>query len=188
MNVACTARHHNTYSAAHNHGCICPQARIIHARRSSEYKQNYRAGVRRRVPATGTIRRFQALQVLGYSTVELKAMLGRSTVNRRNLLPRDKNGTGMIQPETARVWAELYEKLCMTPATGPRANHIRAMARNKGWAGPLEWDDIDNPDEVPYWDTDEGRLERKRMKQATAQARYDRKRRGPFRQEEREAA
>lgn len=172
----CEAKYHNTYSAAHNHGCVCPAARVINARRSALYSELSRAGVRLRVPATGAIRRFQALQVLGYPTVELKAMMGFSTGNRRNLLPRNKSGTGMIQPATARRWERLYDRLCMTPATGPRANHITSMARAKGWAGPLEWDDIDDPDEVPYWQTEAGREELARRERSAKMAEYDRRR------------
>lgn len=166
MNAACTARYHDTYSAAHNHGCICPKARIEDARRSSYYKDLHRRGIRLREPALGTVRRIQALQVMGYSTLQLKALMGRSARTKSNLYPRERGGTGMINSTTAAQWRDLYERICMTPATGPRANHVRTTARRKGWAGPLDWDDIDNPDEIPYSQTPEAKalraLERKR--------------------------
>lgn len=186
MSAACTAKYHDTYSAAHNHGCICPRARIEAARRSSLYADLHRRGIRLRVPALGTIRRIQALQVMGYSTMDLKAMLGRSANNKANLYPRNRHGSGMVQPSTAARWMDLYERICMTPASGPRANHIRAMARNKGWAGPLEWDDIDDPTEVPYWQTEEGRAERERQWRAAKDRQYRRARR--TQQQEQEAA
>jgi hypothetical protein len=55
-----------------------------------------------------------------------------------------------IHARSAEAIAAVYGELCMTPA--PNAginNHVRAVAWRHGWAPPLAWDAIDDPNEVP---------------------------------------
>ena len=52
-----------------------------------------------------------------------------------------------VRRSTAERIAALYDRWCMTP--GPAATRNRAMAVRRGWAPPLAWNNIDDPDEQP---------------------------------------
>jgi hypothetical protein len=62
--------------------------------------------------------------------------------------------------------ARVYEELCMIPGPSQRT---RALAANRGWAAPLDWDDIDDLNEQPV----SNEVWRRRVKSAE----YERKRR-----------
>ena len=92
------------------------------------------------VPVLGAQRRARALLALGWNHDELKKRMplytnhiSRATYNHMH----------------ARNWRDLdnlYRELCMTP--GP--SRITAQRADRaGYAPPLVWDDIDNPDEQP---------------------------------------
>lgn len=126
-----------------------------------------------RVPATGTVRRLQALVALGYSI----SALGRALdVNRGNM-----SGLMTVAAVTRRradQVAELYDAWSMRlPAeTNQRerisASRARNHARAHGWPPPLAWDDdaLDNADARPHTATaaadpgalDEAAIERRR--------------------------
>lgn len=99
-----------------------------------------------KVPAIGTRRRIQALRALGYSLGELAAAGGWKTEHAAFKYPMLAE---TITAATAARVADVYERLCMTRATGPRANRLRMAALNKGWLPPLAWDNIDDPNEQP---------------------------------------
>ena len=99
----------------------------------------------RRVDATGTHRRLQALATLGWS---IPALAVRANLTTRTLRRALTNPT--VTARTARTIAALYDHLHATPA--PRrtaheraaAKKAAARARTAGWAPPQAWDDIDN--------------------------------------------
>lgn len=157
--MSCTADRHGDATAARYHGCVCPES-IAHRRKvQKRYQIAHKQGRSLRVSAIGTIRRIQALQVMGYSTIQLKEMLGRQPV-KSNLWPRAyRTGTGMINRRTAEQWARLYREIVefRGRSTAPSANHVSTMATRKGWAGPGAWDNIDDPHEIPATPLEEQR-------------------------------
>lgn len=94
------------------------------------------------VDATGTRRRLQALVALGWTQTKLAASIGWTTANLNNLILSDDD----VTRATADLVADLYERLSMRPGPSTRAS---AVARRRGWAPPLAWDNIDDPAEQP---------------------------------------
>lgn len=97
------------------------------------------------IDGTGTRRRIHALVAIGWTMAELDAELGR----RRSYVSRLTRDDGDVLRETAKAVAAMYERLCMTPRVGWRADRQRALAARSGWVGPLSWDNIDDPNERP---------------------------------------
>lgn len=96
----------------------------------------------RRVAATGTQRRIQALMALGWSAEDVARELGwahKRAVHRLRFVT-------FVYRSTHEQVAAAYERLSGTP--GPNENAKR-RALAAGYAPPLAWDDIDNPDEKP---------------------------------------
>lgn len=90
---------------------------------------------KRRVSATGTARRLEALARLGWSLSTLATQLGVSVQAVGAWRRREK-----VTAATAQRVADLYERLSMTP--GPSAKAARA-AQRAGYQPPLAWDDED---------------------------------------------
>ena len=106
----------------------------------------------RRIGATGTRRRLQALVALGWC---------RSEIARRSGLSQNTIGRAMVRDgcalATARAVHRVYEEMWdqRPPVeTGEQrcsASHARREAARKGWAPPMLWDDetIDDPAASP---------------------------------------
>jgi hypothetical protein len=97
------------------------------------------------VPLLPTQRRLRALATLGWS---MPALHTKDPTLHPRMLQNYLAGArtrGVYQSTADRVGA-LYDALCMTP--GPSATTARRAAA-KGWAPPLAYDDIDNPDLEP---------------------------------------
>lgn len=105
-----------------------------------------------RVSNVGTHRRIRALMALGWSTTLLDARIGRARTFTAAILCRPDSP---VHRSTAKMYAELYERLSMTEPPGEtryekqRRSRVRNYAAKMGWPPPLAWDDIDNPDEEP---------------------------------------
>jgi hypothetical protein len=92
------------------------------------------------VPTRSAQRRVHALLRLGWTHAALRAEVGTDTSH----LAR-----GSYQQMTAKRWrlvAAMYEELCMTP--GP-SDTTATRARAAGFAPPLAWTEIDDPDARP---------------------------------------
>lgn len=100
-------------------------------------------GRERLVDVTGSRRRIRALQAIGWPTKILTAELGYT--HRDALAPLLYDARQCTRTRAEKI-ADLYERLCMTP--GP-SNITRVRALRAGYAPPLAWDDIDDPDEEP---------------------------------------
>ena len=96
------------------------------------------------VGATGSRRRVQALARIGYSLDDLVRETGIPIVS-LSCLRRD-DGIKRLRPDRARLVAETFDRLCLTPGTSTEATRRATLT---GWAVPLAWDDIDDPDETP---------------------------------------
>lgn len=94
------------------------------------------------IDATGTRRRLQALVALGWTQTELGRRIGWTTANLNALILRSDT----VTRATADLVTELYEQLSMRLGPSTRA---RSVATRRGWAPPLAWDNIDNPNEQP---------------------------------------
>lgn len=96
-----------------------------------------------KVDATGTIRRLQALMAMGWPGGKISAELGW----RNEQLQRTRaGGHTQVTARTAIRVRDLYDRLWNIDGGDTRS---RNTAIRKGWALPLEWDNIDNPSETP---------------------------------------
>ncbi|WP_432053676.1 hypothetical protein [Streptomyces sp. bgisy022] len=96
-----------------------------------------------RIDATGTRRRLQALRVLGHRRYDLAAALDITADRIKHIT---NGNTKYVTPAEAAAIARLYRRLSAIP--GP-SQQTATLARNKGWHGPLAWDDIDDPNCQP---------------------------------------
>lgn len=139
-NPDCTARHHGTHTA-YRHGCRCPHAREqdrIYRKRLRENRQPPAL-----VDATGTARRLQALNRIGWRFTDLAARLGCTY---QNVALWAAMTSPRVDRTTATRVANLYRELAGTP--GPSALAAQRAAA-KGWHSPIAWDNIDDPNEQP---------------------------------------
>lgn len=96
-------------------------------------------------PATGTRRRVQGLQLLGWSYRHIDAAAGTTSLR----TTMNKNAP-TVRQETADAVAQATRALLKrVPPTDKYAQQVQARATAKGWVPLLAWDDIDNPDEMP---------------------------------------
>lgn len=115
----------------------------------------------RRVDITGSRRRLQALRVIGHRRYDLAAALGITPDRVKHITA---GHTRWVEPAEAVAIARLYRRLSTVP--GP-SQQTATLARNKGWHGPLAWDDIDNPKTRPLTGgQDKAGASRKRKVQA----------------------
>jgi hypothetical protein len=122
----------------------------------SEYMKKYRRDVkhgrpRSRVDATGTHRRIQALVVNGWTFPKLSARMGEKHTAKVVLDHK------MVELATAEKIARLYDELWdQKPVAETLADHsgiarAKQLAHERGWVGPMSWDDdeIDDPAAKP---------------------------------------
>lgn len=128
--------------------CRCRPCKDAAARYERGREWDELQGRPRLVPITGARRRIHALQALGWSAEDLSTRLGfsRAWVN----MTIRNNNTGYIYRRNHDLIAALYDELCMTfPPETHCTGRQREMARRKGYAPPLAWTDIDDPNEQP---------------------------------------
>lgn len=162
-NPHCTARYHGTYPA-YRYGCRCP-----HAREADRiYRKRLREG--RHTPphidATGTARRIQALNRIGWRLTDLAARLG-CTYQNVSLWAHMDNP--LVDRTTAARIAALYRELVDVRGPSPRAARLAAA---KGWHSPLAWNNIDDPTEQPQLDDTRSLEERRREQRANRARRF----------------
>lgn len=120
-------------------GCLDECCMRAKRRYDKRWQVDADRGIRRIVGATGTRRRIQALQAIGWPTDALAAELGLGRNGLRMITSRDR-----VRRSTAVRVAKLYQRLWMTE--GP-SSRVRVVAQRKGWLPPMAWDDIDHPGE-----------------------------------------
>lgn len=100
------------------------------------------------VPAVGTQRRLQALAWLGYPLSWVAREIGVAPSNLLKVFDRDR-----VRADTWEKVKRVFDAWSLTPAVGSCAvsrgvvSRTRRVAREKGWASPFAWDDIDDPRE-----------------------------------------
>lgn len=92
-----------------------------------------------RVHALGSCRRLRALAWLGHPWLDVGQHTGMTT-DRLGVIANAR--IDVIRPDEARAIAAAYRELSIKPG---RMKQIATYARNKGWDGPLAWDNIDDP-------------------------------------------
>ena len=99
------------------------------------------------VDATGSRRRLQALAVMGWPTRRIAHELGNLDPQTYQYIQSGRTKT--IRRRTAQAIAELYDRLWNQHGPSPKS---AAVARSKGWAPPLAWDDdfLDDPQAKPH--------------------------------------
>ena len=103
-----------------------------------------------RVPTTGARRRLQALQALGHGRDVLAIALGYTQAGGIAYILSAESKT--VTQATHRRIADLYDRLSMTVPQGAGPSRARTWAKRHGFAPPLAWDNIDDPDETPARD------------------------------------
>lgn len=118
-------------------------------------KRVYLARSLMQVDSLGTTRRLRALYALGWTSTEISARLDVSAARVSHLIAGRQS---KVHHTTAARVDALYNALSMTvpqDAEHLTAHQVRVHDRQrrqsaaKGWAPPLAWDDIDDPDEAP---------------------------------------
>lgn len=105
-----------------------------------------------RVDATGPVRRLQALVALGWALTTLSEFAGWDPPHAQRMLTQ-----GTCTARRAREIQALYDRLWATLPPQETAvqrmvaERSRRLARSRGWAPPLAWDDdtIDDPAATP---------------------------------------
>jgi hypothetical protein len=141
---------HGTYAGAVAHWfdkeSLCSACELSERRYRRRRQRRIIDGDLLSVPATGTLRRFQALMALGWRGPEIAKVAGVSINTLRSV---GYHGSDRVLADTARRVRDAYDQLSMTVPEGPYANRTRLMAERRGWFPPLAWDDIDDPDAIP---------------------------------------
>lgn len=98
------------------------------------------------VPSIGARRRIQALLAVGWSRPQVAREAGWESSGALRYVMRSDT---MTRATHDRI-AETYERLCMkTPPNEMVARRVKTWARKGGYAPPLAWDNIDDPNERP---------------------------------------
>lgn len=95
------------------------------------------------IPSLGTVRRLQALTVMGWS---MRDLAGRYDVQEPTLAELRNGKHASVRPKFARLVERIYDELA--EVEGP-SNLAKARAINRGWFGPQWWDNPDDPAENP---------------------------------------
>lgn len=141
-NPACSSHRHGTYSD-YRIGCRCPEAR--EDQRLYQKRIRERRALPRLVDRTGTVRRLQALAALGWRWQDMAEALGKTSWQNVQAMAIGKSHR-LVTRATAAGVARIYGRL--SGHLGP-SEVTRRRAVAKGWAPPLAWDDIDDPDATP---------------------------------------
>jgi hypothetical protein len=97
------------------------------------------------VPAIGSTRRLRALGALGWT---LSGIAAHTSLSKKTLSLLMAGAQQYVTREAAEQIERTYDQLCMRRGPSQRS---RIMARDKGWAPPLAWDEgtMDDPHATP---------------------------------------
>jgi hypothetical protein len=103
------------------------------------------------VPALGTTRRLRALGAMGWTLADVA---DRTPLAKKTLSLLMAGAQQCVTRDGAEHIARVYDQLCMRHGPSERA---RLLARRKGWAPPLAWDedDLDDPNAEPYMEPEQ---------------------------------
>lgn len=107
----------------------------------ARYRVRKIVGGPRLVPTLGLTRRVHALARCGWSQADLAARIGVTEAAFNKIVHQAETRREVVEQVRA-LYAELAWR------AGPNAQ-ARRNAERRGWPGPLDWDDPDDPREVP---------------------------------------
>jgi hypothetical protein len=141
----CRAPTHGRLTDYKHHRCRCPDARAAH----TDHHRQWRHGLLEPglLDALGARRRLQALVALGWDYRRLAKQVG--SISRTTVAQIISGYLSTIRRATHDAIADTFERLSMT--LGP-SRLAAAAARNRGWATPLAWYDIDIDDPAAHPD------------------------------------
>jgi hypothetical protein len=160
--IDCTATKHGTASAYQNQDCRCDDAKAaqrlyVKTRKLAKLRgQHGRPGM---VPTWRAERRFHALARMGYSARDVQNAAWGYRRSHGTLSWHQKKTMG---PERFARLDALYQLWSAVPGENQRA---RTTAVRLNYPAPLDWDNIDDPDEVPHNRTPQGLDERRRERE-----------------------
>lgn len=122
----------------------CARCRAQARRKVIRYRSYSARFGRRSIPALSTQRRIMALNRWGIPRAQISDRLGVTSSALSRIMEQE-----ICFADTAAKVARVYREMVVEgkPGTSLRTRN-RAIAA--GWAGPMDWDDIDDPREVPY--------------------------------------
>lgn len=131
----------------------CQPCREAHAKaRRNLWRKRYVRGVDRLyIDSTGSARRIRALMALGWRYSDIDAAAGYD--GPRPTWSHNIVNQARVHVDTAAKVDAVYRQLGMT--LGPSVR-VRNVAAKRGWAPPLAWDNIDDPNERPKGSTNAG--------------------------------
>jgi hypothetical protein len=157
--TGCAAKRHGDENAYQNARCRCPDARNaqrLYVKRRKLARARGQFGRSDLVPTFLVTRRFRALARMGHSAREVQELAWG--YKRSNGTQSWMAKSTMSRERFDRLDA-VYQRLSAIPGDNWRAKNY---AVRRCWAAPLDWNNIDDPTEVPHNETPEGRVERER--------------------------
>lgn len=136
---------HGSVSGYKYHACRCEQCRSASVRYEKGRRWLVHQGLNPSIPAHGFKRRVHALMAIGWTQRDIAKGLGIATGN----LSAKLRLNDTVRRATHEAMCALYEANCMTTLDGMVNRRTAQIAAKRGWAPPLAWDDIDDPDETP---------------------------------------
>jgi hypothetical protein len=137
----CPGTRHGDMSAYTRYGCRCPDAREtwrLYGKRRREGRPEVR-----KVPVVGMSRRLNALMAIGYDFPAMSQLSGLPVNTLKGVAQSRRANT---YRHVAERVCELYRQRSMIPGGSVRAV---TWAKRQGYAPPLAWDDIDDPNAEP---------------------------------------
>jgi hypothetical protein len=142
MTCPLSHKHGRTHTCYNAHGCRCDMC--VHAkavkRNRYDWEARRRKGADVHLPATGTVRRLQALAVMGWAIPELCALTGLSV---RPLSRIREGNRAHVTMSTYMAVKTVYERLELQHNHTREGRIAATWAARHGWLPPLAWDDPD---------------------------------------------
>lgn len=140
---------HGTYAGAVQHWMaaepLCDGCEVAARRYAKRRKAElYSTGQSRRVPSWRVRRRKEALQALGWTIQDIADAAGITFAAAWNAGKKNE-----VYRSTFEEIDRAYQQLHMARPEGGYATRTRNRALRNGFAPPMAWDDIDDPNEKP---------------------------------------
>lgn len=143
--------HDETTTCYTSHRCRCDACTLANTERSFYRRHMLDAGradvFEQLVDGRGVNRRLQALTANGWSAHRLGQRLG-VTADQIHIWYHRGRVTATTHARVSRLYDELADLTPPTDTTGDRisVHRARSTAARRGWARPIDWDDIDHDD------------------------------------------
>lgn len=109
----------------------------------------------RLLPTLGMRRRVRALARRGWSQDDIAGRLGMDPIRFKKIVQQGETRREVVEKVRA-----VYQELAWQD--GPN-DWARRNAERQGWPGPMDWDDPDNPEEIPLCEIERAHAEAKAL-------------------------